>query len=150
MADLVLDMKKNANMVKLLSLIPLEVPKLVEVPKESKKCSISPAFKNHLWFPEPRPGKGPAYTKTDMDCSFTVNKKIAINEIYKEEEEKQKKKNKDSKGKGKSSAKKPSTTCISNNKPSTSKGVRSKNPRSHPPISDPDSPDSSSQEFSPG
>ena len=124
MDDMFIDAPRNflsgntpANMLRM---VPFAQRK-IEVPSSSKK-PISTAFKEHKFYPEIRPGKGPKHPKTDLDKVFAVSSKIVINEIYK-----QKKQAKDTKGKIKKSstitkrsttptnvprAKRPKTTSI--------------------------------------
>ena len=93
---------KPAPLSTMLNMFHFERDIRVRVP-ESQTRAISPAMKDHLFYPEIREGKGCKYPRTDLDRSFAVSSKIAINEIYKQEAIKNNKASKDTKMKAKSS-----------------------------------------------
>ena len=46
---------------------PMQTPSATRASSSKDKPAISDAFKEHRWYPERRPGRGPKYPKTDLD-----------------------------------------------------------------------------------
>ena len=46
-----------------------------------KLPALSPAFKEHDFYPERRQSKGPKFVKTSLDMAYAVKNKMIINEL---------------------------------------------------------------------